>query len=65
MNPLEGGLQGTPVKARETALDKLDQNGGQGIILAGGGGDSPGMPKRNIRAILQALAEREGSRLPA
>jgi uroporphyrinogen-III decarboxylase len=35
----------------------LQNSGGQGIILSVGGGVSPGMPKANILAMLEALNE--------
>ena len=46
-----------PEEVREATLDVLEKSGGQGIILSVGGGTSPGMPKQNIEAMLQALDE--------
>ena len=57
VNPLEIGVRGTPEEVRKATLDVLEKSGGQGIILSVGGGMSPGMPGRNIRAMLQALEE--------
>jgi uroporphyrinogen decarboxylase len=57
VNPLEVGVRGTPEEVREATLDVLEKSGGRGIILSVGGGTSPGMPKQNIQAMLQALEE--------
>jgi uroporphyrinogen decarboxylase len=57
VNPLEVGVRGTPEEVREATLDVLEKSGGRGIILSVGGGTSPGMPKKNIQAMLQALEE--------
>jgi len=57
VNPLEVGVRGTPKEVRAATLDVLEKSGGQGIILSVGGGISPGMPKQNIEAMLQALRE--------
>jgi uroporphyrinogen decarboxylase len=63
VNPLEVGVRGTPEEVREATLDVLEKSGGEGIILSVGGGTSPGMPKQNIEAMLQALAEFNSSRV--
>ncbi|MDZ7288784.1 MAG: uroporphyrinogen decarboxylase family protein [candidate division KSB1 bacterium] len=57
VNPLEIGVRGTPEEVREAALEVLEKSGGEGIILSVGGGVSPGMPRENILAMLQALDE--------
>jgi uroporphyrinogen decarboxylase len=57
VNPLEIGVRGTPEEVREATLDVLEKSGGEGIILSVGGGTSPGMPKQNIQAMLDALEE--------
>ena len=62
VNPLEIGVRGTPEEVREATLDVLEKSGGEGIILSVGGGTSPGMPKQNIVAMLQALEEFNGKR---
>ena len=43
----------------------LEGAGGEGIILSVGGGTSPGMPRENIVAMLQALEEFNSSRVAA
>ena len=58
-------VRGTPEEVREATLDVLEKSGGEGIILSVGGGTSPGMPRQNIIAMQQALAEFNGSRIPA
>lgn len=65
VNPLEVGVRGTPEEVREATLDVLEKGGDRGMILSVGGGTSPGMPKRNIEAMLKALAEFNGSRVTA
>jgi uroporphyrinogen decarboxylase len=57
VNPLEIGVRGTPQEMYQATLDVLNQSGGHGIILSLGGGVSPGMPRANILAMSQALAE--------
>jgi uroporphyrinogen-III decarboxylase len=57
VNPLEIGVRGTPDEVREATLEVLEKSQGEGIILSVGGGTSPGMPKENIMAMLQALEE--------
>jgi uroporphyrinogen decarboxylase len=57
VNPLEVGVRGTPEEVRVATLDVLEKSGGRGIILSLGGGASPGMPRRNIQAMLAALRE--------
>ena len=57
VNPLEIGVRGTPAEVREATLDVLEKSRGANIILSVGGGTSPGMPRQNIRAMLDALHE--------
>jgi uroporphyrinogen decarboxylase len=57
VNPLEIGVRGTPAEVRTATLDVLEKSGGEGIILSVGGGTSPGMPRQNIRAMIEALDE--------
>ena len=57
VNPLEIGVRGTPDEVKEATLEVLEGSGGEGIILSVGGGASPGMPRENIQAMLEALAE--------
>ena len=57
VNPLEIGVRGTPAEVRAATLDVLEKSGGEGIVLSVGGGTSPGMPRQNIVAMQQALAE--------
>ena len=55
-------MRGTPDEVKEATLDVLEGAGGEGIILSVGGGTSPGMPRENILAMLEALAEFNGKR---
>ncbi|UCG86919.1 MAG: uroporphyrinogen decarboxylase family protein [Gemmatimonadota bacterium] len=57
VNPLEVGVRGTPDEVRAATLEVLEKSGGRGVILSVGGGASPGMPRENILAMLQALDE--------
>jgi uroporphyrinogen-III decarboxylase len=57
VNPLEVGVRGTPAQVREATLAVLEKSGGEGIVLSLGGGVSPGMPRENIVAMRDALAE--------
>lgn len=57
VNPLEIGVRGTPEEVRKATLEVLEKSGGRGIILSLGGGTSPGMPRQNILAMQEALAE--------
>jgi uroporphyrinogen decarboxylase len=65
VNPLEVGVRGTPEEVQDATLDVLEKSGGEGIILSVGGGTSPGMPKRNILAMLEALEKFNSRRVPA
>ncbi|RPI23987.1 MAG: uroporphyrinogen decarboxylase [Acidobacteria bacterium] len=57
VNPLEPGVNGTPEEVKRAALDVLDKTRGRAHILSMGGGVSPGMPKANIMALLEAARE--------
>jgi MtaA/CmuA family methyltransferase len=57
VNPLEIGVRGTPQECKAESLRVLEAVNGQGIILSVGGGTSPGMPKQNIQAMIEALNE--------
>ena len=57
VNPLEIGVRGTPAQVRAATRDVLEKSGGKNIILSVGGGVSPGMPRENILAMQEALAE--------
>ena len=63
VNPLEIAVRGTPDEVREATLDVLEGAGGEGIILSVGGGVSPGMPRHNVIAMLEALEEFNAGRL--
>jgi uroporphyrinogen decarboxylase len=55
VNPLEIAVRGTPDEVRAATIDVLEGSGGEGIILSVGGGVSPGMPRENVIAMLEAL----------
>ncbi|MBZ5516850.1 MAG: uroporphyrinogen decarboxylase family protein [Acidobacteriia bacterium] len=55
--PLETGTRGTPQEVRTAALGVLRKVGGSGVMLSLGGGVSPGMPKANIMALIEAVEE--------
>ena len=63
VNPLEIAVRGTPEEVHAATLDVLEGSGGEGIILSVGGGVSPGMPRENIVAMLEALEEFNSSRV--
>ena len=65
VNPLEVGVRGTPEEVKEATHDALEHGAadGKGMILSVGGGTSPGMPRENIVAMLEALEEFNGKRL--
>jgi MtaA/CmuA family methyltransferase len=54
--PLEIGVRGTPEMVRNAAVEVLEKTNGEGLILSVGGGVSPGMPKENMMALVEALA---------
>jgi uroporphyrinogen decarboxylase len=62
VNPLEIAVRGTPAEVKAAALDVLEGSEGEGIVLSVGGGASPGMPRANIAAMLEALQEFNASR---
>jgi len=62
VNPLEVGVRGTPEEVRAATLAVLESSGGEGVILSVGGGTSPGMPRANILAMQDALAEFNAAR---
>jgi uroporphyrinogen decarboxylase len=55
--PLDLGVRGTPAQVKAAALDALAKTGGTNLILSVGGGVSPGMPKANIEALIEAVRE--------
>lgn len=63
VNPLEVAVRGTAEEVRTETLKVLEDSGGEGIILSVGGGVSPGMPRENIRAMIDALEEFNASRV--
>ena len=66
VNPLEVGVRGTPDEVKEATLEVLEggtEGDGKGMILSVGGGTSPGMPRKNIVAMLEALEQFNGTRL--
>ncbi|MBP1774963.1 MAG: Uroporphyrinogen decarboxylase [candidate division NC10 bacterium] len=52
--PLDLGVRGTPDQVREAALEVLRKSDGKGLMLSVGGGVSPGMPRENILALIDA-----------
>jgi uroporphyrinogen decarboxylase len=62
VNPLEIAVRGTPAEVKAETLNVLEGSGGEGVILSVGGGTSPGMPRENIVAMLDALADFNGRR---
>jgi uroporphyrinogen decarboxylase len=56
VNPLEVGVRGTPEQVKAAAHEVLARAGGP-MILSVGGGVSPGMPRENILALLEALQD--------
>ena len=63
VNPLEIAVRGTPAGVRAATLDVLEGAEGEGVILSVGGGTSPGMPRQNVLAMLEALQEFNATRL--
>ena len=65
VNPLEVGVRGTVDEVKEATHEVLEAGfaDGKGLILSVGGGTSPGMPRQNIVAMLEALEEFNGKRL--
>jgi len=52
--PLDVGVRGTPEMVRSSAADLMARTGGKGLILSLGGGVSPGMPRENLVALVEA-----------
>ncbi len=52
--PLDVGVRGTPEMVRASVADLMSRTGGQGLILSMGGGVSPGMPRENLTALVEA-----------
>ena len=52
VEPIEAALP-----LRVDCVELIEGSGGEGIILSVGGGTSPGMPRENILAMLEALGE--------
>jgi uroporphyrinogen decarboxylase len=65
VNPLEIAVRGTPEEVKDETLEVLEGAGGEGIILSVGGGVSPGMPRENVVAMLEALQEFNAKRSAA
>ena len=63
VNPLEIAVRGTPDEVKAATLDVLEGARGEGIILSVGGGVSPGMPRENVLAMLEALEEFNSARV--
>jgi uroporphyrinogen decarboxylase len=61
--PLELAVNGTPAQVFEAARNLLTQANGEPFILSVGGGVSPGMPRANVQAMIDALREHNGARL--
>jgi len=57
VNPLEVAVRGTPAEVKAETLRVLEAVDGQSMILSVGGGTSPGMPRENMRAMIEGLAE--------
>jgi uroporphyrinogen decarboxylase len=55
--PLEIGARGAPHEVRMSILNLLEKAGPDGIIVSLGGGVSPGMPRANILAMVEAVRE--------
>ncbi len=54
VNPLEVGVRGSPEDVTQATRDVLTKAGAHPLILSVGGGVSPGMPRANIRAMIDA-----------
>lgn len=55
--PLDVLAQGTPDSVKAAVRKCLQSAGNCGIILSAGGGASPGTPKENLRAMIDALSD--------
>jgi len=60
---VQGRESAAPEEVRDATLEVLEGSGGEGIILSVGGGVSPGMPRENVVAMLEALEEFNSSRV--
>jgi uroporphyrinogen decarboxylase len=52
--PLEIAVRGTPEMVRQSAREVMAAGAGSPLILSVGGGVSPGMPRENLRALIEA-----------
>jgi uroporphyrinogen decarboxylase len=52
--PLDLGVRGTPAQVEQAARQVIERANGGRLILSFGGGLSPGTPKENIQALVQA-----------
>ena len=57
VNPLEIAVRGTPEEVKKATFEVLEGGGDRGMILSVGGGTSPGMPRENMVAMVEALRE--------
>ncbi len=57
VNPLEVAVRGDYDDVFDATMDILEDSEGENMILSVGGGTSPGMPKENFKAMLDALKE--------
>ncbi len=57
VHPLDIGVRGTPEAVRAATTAVLEGGDGDGLILSLGGGVSPGTPRENIQAMLDALRD--------
>ena len=55
--PLEIASRGTPQEVKAAVRELLQKAGKEGVILSVGGGVSPGMPRANILAMVEAVTE--------
>ncbi len=54
--PLETAVRGTPEMVRQSARDVMAASDGSALILSVGGGVSPGTPRENLRALIEAAS---------
>lgn len=54
--PLDTAVRGTPEMVRKSARDLIAASDGSPLILSVGGGVSPGTPKENLLALIEAAA---------
>jgi uroporphyrinogen decarboxylase len=55
VSPLDIAVRGSAEQVRDAAAEVLRKMDGRGLILSLGGGVSPGMPRDNVRAMVEAL----------